>query len=213
MKIIAVNGFKRAGKGETAKAITSLGLDYSYTTTEVGFADKVKILGAKALGFVDRTDQECIDLMDEAKEKWLINVVRDAGDYDGTIPSQIWHYLTGREYLQNIGNEARGIFGEDFWVDQVLPVAWGQGRGVSEALLQRKYGDIDYLLITDLRYENEAERVLTLGGEVWEVLRPDTESDGHASEQVLPRRYVTRQIDNSGDLMALRYEAEKALGL
>lgn len=227
-KIIGVNGFKRSGKGETAAAVTDLGatLVPGFTTTEVGFADKLKILAAKTLGFIERSDEECIALMNECKEEWLISIRKritfeahsEAGGVFPFVEEAEWHRITGREYLQNLGNEARAVFGADFWVDQVLlnPANiderdWSQNDNIEEYVAEQ-YGT-DYVLITDLRYENEARRVLDCGGEVWEVLRPGTGSDGHASEQPLPRELVTRQIDNSGDLLALRYEVEKALGL
>lgn len=227
-KIIGINGFKRSGKGEVGNAIESIGLDRNLTVLQCGFADKLKILAAKTLGFVDRSDQECIDLMNECKEEWLISIIkrRDEVDIgallDNFFPRALeyeWHRLTGREYLQNLGNEARKVFGDEFWVDQVLlnPANidwrdWSQNDNIDE-YVEEQYPGVKFLVITDLRYPNEAQRVLDCGGEVWEVLRPGTASDGHASEQPLPRDLVTRQIDNSGDLMALRYEVEKALGL
>lgn len=240
VRVIGINGFKRAGKGETAAAIADLGstLVPGFNVRETGFADKLKILGAKALGFVDRPDEECIALMNECKEDWLFSISKHLTKEERTKAHQVggielvmtlpnnpieWHTLTGREYLQNLGNEARGVFGEDFWVDQVLPKPGLDGglmrrpSGVAHPetryALTKRYPGVDLLAISDLRYPNEAQRVLDCGGEVWEVIRPGTASDGHASEQVLDRKYVTRQIDNSGDLLALRYEVEKALGL
>lgn len=204
--LIGINGFKRSGKGETGLAIHAVASDHFLNTTLLGFADKLKILAAKALGFTERSDAECIALMDECKERWIFDIAKDNAHRH--VP---WHTLTGREYLQNLGNEARTVFGDDFWVDQVLPKAPtypSYGPRMVEAL----YGT-DYVAFTDLRYPNEAQRVLDLGGEVWEVLRPNTDSDGHASEKPLPRHLVTRQIHNNGDLMALRYEVDKALGL
>lgn len=228
--IIGINGFKRSGKGETAAAILSLCQDNAVHGVETGFAHKVKVLGARALGFVDLSEEECVDLMNEAKEEWLFNIFREfreplPGLRQGDV---VWHDLTGREYLQHIGTEARKIFGADFWVDQVLPKPGGPfeiGRirlgadpkpymqSLSDRRLDERYPGVDWLAISDLRFENEAQRVLELGGEVWEVIRPGTESDGHDSEQVLPRELVTRQIINDGNLMDLRFEVEKALGL
>jgi hypothetical protein len=215
MQIIGINGFKRSGKGETALAIADVVGEEAFgfkVTKGVGFADKLKIMAARALGF-SGPDEDMIALMDEAKEQWLFNLT--GGGHFGD-PEIVFHELTGRQYLQNFGNEAREIFGDTFWIDQVLPkvpyiTPTGTPQQVVDITLQAKYPKVDVLCITDLRYENEADRVLSLGGVVWEVIRPNTESDGHASEQVLPRELVTRQIDNSGDLMSLRFEVEKAL--
>jgi hypothetical protein len=99
------------------------------------------------------------------------------------------------------------VFGESFWVDQVLPppdvtgrqptprharshlrAAAGDHRSV-DGLKPR--GNFNTLCVTDVRYPNEAERVLALDGEVWEVVRPGLEPDGHSSEEPLPRELVT----------------------
>lgn len=223
MRLIGINGFKRSGKGETGLAIEALLNDRFITTTLVGFADKLKILGARTLGFVDLADEDCITLMDECKEEWVINIVKRIEvsygyDLPPSVEPRTWHTLTGREYLQNLGTEARKVFGEDFWVDQVLPrvprqVPHGTVDQLIPILLQNKYPGTDAVVITDLRFENEAQRVIDLGGEVWEVIRPGLTSDGHASEIPLTRSLVTRQIHNSSDLMNLRFQVEKALGL
>lgn len=171
----------------------------------VGFADKLKIHAARSLGRLDLNDQECIDLMDEFKEDGF---VVSAGATAGTI--------TGRQYLQNVGNEARKLFGDTFWIDMVLPnvvllEGWGEKPEQAHGALTARYPGVDCLCITDLRYPNEAERIKRLGGVVWEVVRPGTGSDGHASEQPLPRHLVDHVIDNSGDLYALEREVERAL--
>ena len=210
MQIIGINGFKRSGKGETALAIESvLGQeDFGFQVVKgVGFADKLKIMAARALGF-SGPDADMIALMDEAKEEWVFNLT---GGGVFTDPEIVFHELTGRQYLQNFGNEARQIFGDTFWIDQVLPPDGLTDQATARAMHAR-YAGVDCLVITDLRYPNEAERVLNLGGVNLEVIRPGLESDGHASEQPLPREYVTYQIINDGTLMDLRYKVEKFLG-
>lgn len=216
MRLIVINGFKRAGKGETGLAIKSVLADSLFEETKLlGFADKLKVLGARTLGFTNLSDAECIALMDEAKEKWWI-------DLTAPMPSLMpvvgrgWakKQITGRQYLQNLGTEARYVFGADFWVDQVLPAVpqTRNPRVAAQVALRHLYNE-DCVAFTDCRFPNEAQRCLSLGGEVWEVIRPGTGSDGHASEIPLPRELVTRQIDNSGDLAHLRWEVEKALNL
>ncbi len=213
-RIIGINGFKRSGKGEVGNAIESIALDRALHTKQVGFADKLKILAARSLGFTeDYTDEERIALMDEAKEHWVIDLFKA---FDTPQEKAIYgqshhkfHGLTGRQYLQNLGNDARVVFGDDFWVDQLLP----QVHESWSKRLERMYPNVDILAITDLRYPNEAQRVLDLGGEVWEVLRPGTESDGHASEIPLPRELRTRTILNDKGLDDLRYMVEMELGV
>lgn len=217
MKVIAYNGFKRSGKGEAALATERLIMGAKVKS--VGFADKLKILAAKTLGFTSLSDAECIALMDEAKECWLIEILKahDMGfspyDPPGLVHS---HYklsgLTGRQYLQNLGNEARGVFGDDFWVDQVLlnPANiderdWSQNNDVTEYVAEQ-YPGVDVLCITDERYPNEAQRVRAVGGVTVELVRPGTASDGHASEIPLPRDLVDYQIINDGTLADLEHK-------
>jgi hypothetical protein len=168
---------------------------------QVGFADKLKILAVKTLGYTDLSDAECIALMDVFKEEGFVRA--NGRDIDTSD-------ITGRKYLQNLGNEAREIFGDTFWIDQVLPDPTSPAPFVD---LARKYPTAELVAITDLRYPNEAERVRNLGGEVWEVLRPGTASDGHASEKPLPRHLVNRQIVNDRGLLDLEWEVNKALEL
>lgn len=224
MIIIGINGFKRSGKGETAAAVERL-LKGDAVVKGVGFADKLKVLGAKALGFIDATDQECIDLMDQAKETWVLDIKRHVAVPDlllepyspnvgrlapGWETLEPVEQLTGRRYLQNLGNQARPIFGEDFWVDQVLPPI-GLTPGAQRYALNAFYPGVDVLCITDLRYENEARRVKALGGVIWEVVRPGTGSDGHASEQPLPPELIDWMIHNDGNLDTLEDYVSEAL--
>jgi hypothetical protein len=198
VNIIGINGYKRSGKGECALAVE----DLRPNVKSVGFADKLKILAAKTLGFNNLSDEECIALMDEAKEEWVIDITDRATGEEQS-------HVTGRQYLQNIGNEARGVFGENFWIDQVLPP--GGDLPGRNAYGKTHYPGVETLCVTDVRYPNEAERICALGGVVWEVVRPGVESDGHASEKPLPRYLVNYQIRNVGDIPYLRTQVALAL--
>lgn len=212
MRLIGINGFKRSGKGTVADILAARGR--AGVVYQVGFADKVKILAARSLGYLDLSPRECISLMDEAKERWVL----DTRTENDVIQ---FNTITGREFLQHIGTEARKLFGADFWVDQVLPQPTpyeypsfrGEGpvEAVNDRLLQDRFPEVDCVAITDLRFPNEAERVLRLGGEVWRVNRPGTESDGHDSEQVLSGHYITKELDNSGTIADLEDVVDKAI--
>lgn len=213
MQLIGINGFKRAGKGETGNAI----FDYHEGVVyQIGFADKLKIMAARALGF-NRPPHDLIELMDSMKETAVFRVMYADPQIEGfRLEDPHVHELSGREYLQNFGNDARQLFGENFWIDQVLPYpAKPNEDGTDEQdnilALKERYPGVDCVAITDLRYPNEAQRVLDLGGEVWEVVRPGLVSDGHASEQPLPRELVTEQITNDGDIDKLRADVQALL--
>lgn len=225
--IIAFNGAKRHGKGVSAQFAADLLDERAFqSSTQVGFADKLKLAAARALGFHDLTTEQAVALMDEAKERWEFSVCSysKAPELDNQWShmrlSPHWQIkepvttFSGRSFLQWFGTEVgRDVFGDTFWIDQVLPVDWGNGPQGTQALLDRKYGT-DHILITDCRFPNEAARVRLLGGAVIEVIRPQLIKPGedtHASEQPLPRELVDVTIINDSDLGTLRWRVEQAL--
>lgn len=213
MKLVGINGFKTSGKDTTFQIVQ----DYAGTDSGVaraGFADKLKIMAAKALGF-QGDDEDLIATMDDFKEtgiishshSWLSNM----GEFVGRDE------ITGRQYLQYFGGNAREVFGDTFWIDQVLPTpiehpSRGNRHASNAFALGKRYPGVDLLCITDVRYENEAERVKQLDGVVWEVVRPGVESDGHSSEKPLPRHLVDYTILNDSDLATLRTRVVEAIG-
>lgn len=209
MNLIGINGFKRAGKGEAANCLTDL---YEGTVKQVGFADKLKAVAANALGF-EGTVPDLVEIMDAFKDDgylWAEN------DHDERYFAK---ELTGRQYLQNFGNQARIQFGDTFWIDQVLPTPVDHCPGMdildhsvqNARHLRRRFPGVDAVAITDLRYPNEAERVRNLGGVIWRVNRPGLTSDGHASEIPLDDDLVDYEILNDGDLETLKQRVATAM--
>lgn len=90
--------------------------------------------------------------------------------------------MTVRQFLQRYGTEAhREVFGDGFWLDvarQRIAELHAQGH-------QR-------LVFTDVRFDNEAELIRTLGGQVVRIWRPEAEvsDDSHASEQLPQADYA-----------------------
>lgn len=200
MRLIGINGFKTAGKDSTYQAIKAVQGD-RLSVERAGFADKLKVMAAKALGY-EGSDVELIEYMDEAKQSWRFGITDEA---DGEPIKQ----FSGREYLQWFGGHARVVFWDSFWVDQILPtpaIQWTEDINEQENCLSllTRYPDVDILCVTDVRYENEAARVLQLGGEMWVVERPGLESDGHSSEIPLPDDLVTKRVPNDGSLLDLQ---------
>lgn len=100
-----------------------------------------------------------------------------------------------RRLLQVMGTEVvRQIVGESAWVDLMRTRAREHLAGGAD------------LVITDVRFPNEAELIHQLGGAVIEVRRPGLTSDGHASETPLPEHLVDLVIDNNRTLEDLRTE-------
>jgi hypothetical protein len=211
MKIIGITGRKRHGKGEVGNAICQ----FVPGAKAVGYADKLKISVMRALGFA-RPEAELIALADSLKVDSHLQLTYHEPGEDGFT----FHDLTGRQLLQWYGTEGgRETFGDTFWIDQVLPKPSEHPsrdiRDISNGVeLTDRYPGVPVLAITDLRFDNEAQRVLAHGGEVWNVVRPGLEGgDSHASEAGVRPNLITRTIDNSSTLDHLAWRVECALEL
>ena len=102
-----------------------------------------------------------------------------------------------RRLLQRMGTEAgREIFGKNIWVNKTL-------------------GNLDpakHYIITDVRYQNEAEAIRDLGGQMWRVVRPGTGPvNKHKSEVDLDKYKFDFTIKNDGDLENLEHLVKKLM--
>lgn len=103
--------------------------------------------------------------------------------------------ISVREMWQKIGTECgREIFFTDIWVKL--------------AELSLKLHDIPpgmesdlKVVITDVRFDNEAQWIHRQGGEVWKILRAvrSVGVEGHKSEAGVSRHLIDRQISNLND--------------
>jgi len=94
-----------------------------------------------------------------------------------------------RELLQRFGTEVgRELWGEDFWVDAAI----------------NSIPDGSKVVISDVRYPNEANAVKKLGGEVWRVVRPGFgPANDHASEHALNDYDFDYMIENNSGVETL----------
>ena len=96
-----------------------------------------------------------------------------------------------RSLLQTLGVGARTVFNDQFWVAQGL-------AGLSAG---------DKIVITDVRFPNEADAIKALGGQIWRVRRLGIKAvNGHVSETAMDGYKVDQIFINNGsvdDLMAL----------
>ncbi len=202
MKLIGMNGLKTAGKDTTFELLREV---TPGVVKRAGFADKLKIMAGQALG-IEATDEDLIVAMNWFKENGEVK-------YTDPLAPNVWSSISGRTYLQEFGANARKVFGDSFWVDQVLPKpslhpSRVRRKGDNDFALKDAFARIDYLCVTDVRYPNEALRIRQLGGEIWEIVRPGLESDGHSSEIPLDPRYVTATILNNGNIPELAAKVE-----
>lgn len=179
MRIIGLCGAAGSGKDTVAGMIAEL------------------VPGAKRQGFADALKQSAARLfLPEASIEegvQFCNTLKAPEAVVGWAPIEGAQaiLISGRQFLQRYGTEShRDVFGQDFWLDAVLP----DGRD-----------DCELLLIPDMRFENEAERVVDRGGEVWKIVRPEVSPvEAHVSEAGIPADYIAQELLNYGTLEELR---------
>jgi hypothetical protein len=134
---------------------------------------------------------ECVSAITGMPKRRL----RDRAVKETVIP---WLGRSPRQMLQTLGTEwGRQAVHEDIWVRSLME----RVKPLLEA------GRL--VVVTDVRFDNEAAAVTAEGGEVWRVIRPgwkclDEAAAGHSSEAGVSERFVTRTITNAGTIDALR---------
>jgi hypothetical protein len=172
--LIGLNGRKQAGKDTVYARACHIMRDV-VTVERASFADLLYASAAASLGVT------VAQLQVWKADPCTVVRVQYAG------ADECFHAeLTIREYLQRYGTEAhRDVFGPDFWVEQV------------RRTLSNHEGRI--VMVTDVRFPNEAEAVRACGGAVAQVIGPDAienTGDGHASEAPLPEYLIDAFIKN-----------------
>ncbi len=209
--LLGLAGFKGSGKDTACELLRQTIPPTAGGVERRAFADDMKLFGARLLG-LEGTDRHLLAEMNAFKERGTLSVGLAAAD-----PLS----CTGRRFLQTLGRAGRDMFGDDFWVDRVVPLdrlaferAWGIGIGApGPTPVGGEWRQARYLgVVTDVRYPNEAERISRLGGQMWEIVRPGLVCDGDPSEQPLPRHLVDRVITNDGTVGDLRVKIEAEFG-
>lgn len=183
--LIGLNGKLKSGKDTTFQVISDL---YPFAE-RISFAEKLKQSAAASLGMSRELSEEL-----KGHENVHITIAGTTG-LNSLLPSDLageatkWS-MTMREYLQRYGTEGhRDVFGENFWVDQALP----KDLDHSERLL----------IVTDMRFPNEIQRVKDLNGVCVKVHRNvETQFSSHASEQNVDH-LMDYTLDNTGGLVDL----------
>lgn len=109
-----------------------------------------------------------------------------------------WIGKSPRQMLQSLGTEwGREMIHPEIWIRITME------RATPHLAVGRS------VVVTDVRFDNEAQAIIDAGGEVWKVARPgwrclDAGTSGHQSEAGVSEHLIARTIDNSGSLDDLR---------
>jgi len=179
--IIGLTGKKRHGKDTTGEILVR---EHGYT--RLAYADALKRSAAAVFG------------IDPAKwDEWKIaDVAIEIVDY-ADERRRLTGPISARQFLHRSATEAhREIFGDPFWLDVIEREF---DRQIRLAGGRRKAK----LVVTDVRFDNEADLVREYDGIIVEVYRPQVvdAGDTHASEQ-LPE--ADMMLWNGEDIEALR---------
>jgi hypothetical protein len=181
--IIGLTGKKGSGKDTVGSHLVN-----EYGFERAGFADLLKQAVAALFDVtVEQADQWKNEYVDVAVED------RYFGTGVATHSQQSW-----REMLQRFGTEmGRETFGPNFWVDQF----W------------LKHGHEESLVITDVRFDNEAESIIKRDGFIFEIIRSNMDDvDTHASEAGINSKYITTTIRNQSSFDKLWDTVDELMG-
>lgn len=187
--ILGLSGTKGSGKDTVAAYLVK-----EHGFERKAFADPLK-RSIAALFNIPFTEVDKLKNMEI-----LVGIGRiGESEYDQWIQYAGYPGLHFREFIQRYGTEAhRDVFGEDFWLDYTLPV---QGFYPGRAIV-----------VTDVRFVNEADRVRLLGGYVVLIHRNKTalhSKNQHRSEQFAFA--ADYEITNDGTLHELYAKIEEII--
>jgi hypothetical protein len=196
--ILGLHGRLRSGKDTVCEMIAE---HHTGKVVRKAFADPLKLSAVRCFK-PDATLDEALAICNKLKVDGYVDAAIDIGE---------GFHVTGRQFLQNYGTEAhRSVFGDNFWVDVSLP-RW-DGMGHTESGIFGIDPLEDFVVFTDVRFPNEAERIKEWGGEIWEIQRPSLNSgDTHASEVRLPDSLIDVIIHNAGTLDELSEAVQSSL--
>lgn len=179
MEVIALSGFARSGKDEVSNILVK-----EFGFKKVAFADKLRevlyALDPWVVGYNNKTG---------GNEIRALHGVIDEFGWDGYKESMYGSEI--RRLLQRLGTEAgRETLWDSIWIDAALT-----GRDEDAKIV-----------ISDARFINEFEAVISRGGYVWRVDRPGIgPANDHKSEtEAIGYEKFSMQIYNDGDLEDLR---------
>lgn len=175
--IVGLAGPKRSGKDSVAGI---LALNYGFTC--IAYALPIKAALMSLFGWTqDHVNGPYKDAIDP---NWGISprqAMQSLGDW-------------GRDTLPQTFPEFSSTTGSGLYVDRLKRIIEGNP-------------DVENWVVTDIRFDDEAEAVIELGGTIVEVIRPDiVKDDPHKSEAGVSPIYISFSIYNGEEIEDLNQE-------
>lgn len=170
------------GRAQSGKSTVAKFLKHKYSFHEDSFAAPIRRFIADICAF-------SLDALEHYKEKKVASFTK-----------------TPREMMQTVGTEwGRNMIQDDLWIEALK---------LRYIVFQRSHapGLAPAVVISDIRFENEAATIRELGGEIWHILRPGPtiESD-HVSESGINIHPLDRTLFNIGTEAELYHEVVRLL--
>lgn len=226
--VIGVHGVKRSGKDTIGKIIGEYCQKQVIPFQHLAFADEIRVLALESMpslfkdiitmddlkgeGKIDRDKDNIFDMVgvvgyDHFKYvvEWInsfIELIKVKHGYELTsYLTEMPSIVTIRDLLVIFGTEiGRDLFFNDIWID----------------IIKRQYTGFNGVsVITDVRFDNEAELIRESKGRIVRVSKEDIESSGsHRSEQGISNHLVDWDIMNiHGELDKLRNDVDEYMRL
>lgn len=178
--IVGLGFNKEVGKDTAA---TALGRELGFK--RMGFADALKDLALEADPLVVSSTRTVNIGIGHGRLRHILSGTAGWDEAKRMFPEV-------RIFLQNLGLGARKVFGEDFWVERVMDQA-----------VDRNVAGL-HTVISDVRFENEAEAIKAEGGLLIKITRPGKTGDSHVSENdLVDYDGWDVVIENSGSIVEL----------
>lgn len=174
-KIIGLTGRARSGKDTCANFIEEFSEQTDSKVLRLYFS---KVLKDACKVLFNLTDEHLhTDKKEEILDNWKLN-----GEEVST-----------RKLLQWLGTDIlRNNIDQDFFKKHMFEKIQ---KGIQE--------NYDFILITDVRFDNEAELITSLGGKIYHIERPNQtkiEHSDHASEKGIKDELIHEKIINDSSL-------------
>jgi hypothetical protein len=194
----------KMGKGEVAGFLLEWAEERGLLAVSRGFADRVKLAVARQYK-PDIELQEAVEWIDKIKDLGFVTVNSFVVDDGGQPRSIKITDMLIREQIERMGEEVgRQMFGEDFWVNQLIP----DDDNWSFRFAIPSYERPDLCIVHDMRYDNEMVRVREVGGKAWLITNgqpaPEPPEGAHPSRLGIHANRYDVVITNNGSLEELR---------
>lgn len=179
--LLGIHGWARSGKDTAAGFLVDVGWE------QRGFADPLRELAKLSNPIIAAFPGQVYDDGDQDDVGYLTyQQMLDVYGYDESKDREDEF----RAYLQRLGNGARTVFGDDFWVQQAIRDITPESK----------------IVWADVRYDNEALAVKGAGGIVIEIVRDGTgpTNEFEAKHHKVSTELIDYMFDNNGTLDALR---------